>query len=91
MKFLYSKKGEKEETSSIFEIRRGVGNKETKNEISFGDTASALSSLVALGLVEVFWKGKIKIYKISEDGKRVLKNKTFFVKKLSKFYYYKSI
>lgn len=83
MKFLSDKS---EEISSAFEIRRGIKNKETKNEISFNDIASGLSSLNSLGLVEVSWREEIKVYKITKDGEKVFKNKTFFVKNPPKSY-----
>ena len=83
MKFLYDKD---EKVSSAFEIRRGIENKETKNEISFNDIASGMSNLNVLGLVEIFREGKIKVYKITKDGEKVFKNKTFLVKNSSKLY-----
>jgi len=78
LKFLFDNS---EKTSSVFEIRRGIENKETKNKISFDDVVSALDNLATtFGLVEVSWRGEIKVYKIFKEGEKVLKNKAFFVK-----------
>ncbi|MCK5122718.1 MAG: hypothetical protein KAQ87_01015 [Candidatus Pacebacteria bacterium] len=84
MKFLFDNS---EKTSSVFEIRRGIENKEIKNKISFDDAVSALDNLATtLGLVEVSWREKIKVYKIFKKGKKVFKNKTFFIKTPPKSY-----
>lgn len=83
MEFLF---GKREKISSVFEIRRGVGNKEAKNEISYGDVVSELNNLFTIGLVEISWRGKIKVYKISKEGEKVFENKTFLVKISPKLY-----